>query len=170
MTKMASQITSLTVVYSTVYSDADQIKHQSSASLAFVWGFHRDRWIPRTKGQLRGKCFHLMTSLCEWAASMFEFFFSDQPNDIQLVPFPDWNAIGCGQNKLICRRFETPWISYDVTEMGTLRFTQTHKKRRTYISICVTFFCQLRPSQLYRNFIPLSSDMYVHKSCRRMLK
>ena len=38
--------------------------HQSSASLAFVWGIHRDRWIPRTKGQLRGKCFHLMTSSC----------------------------------------------------------------------------------------------------------
>ena len=38
MTTMASQITSLTVVYSTVYSDADQRKHQSSASLAFVWG------------------------------------------------------------------------------------------------------------------------------------
>ena len=49
MTTMASQITSLTVVYSTVYSDADQRKHQSSASLAFVWGIHRDRWIPRTK-------------------------------------------------------------------------------------------------------------------------
>ena len=62
MTTMASQITSLTVVYSTVYSDADQRKHQSSASLAFVWGIHRDRWIPRTKGQLRGKCIHLMTS------------------------------------------------------------------------------------------------------------
>ena len=54
MTTMASQITSLTVVYSTVYSDADQRKHQSSASLAFVWGIHRYRWIPRTKGQLRG--------------------------------------------------------------------------------------------------------------------
>ena len=62
MTTMASQITSLTVVYSTVYLDADQRKHQSSASLAFVWGIHRDRWIPRTNGQLRGKCFHLMTS------------------------------------------------------------------------------------------------------------
>ena len=37
----ASQITSLTIVYSTVYSDADQRKHQSSASLAFVWGIHR---------------------------------------------------------------------------------------------------------------------------------
>ena len=33
---IASQITSLTIVYSTVYSDADQRKHQSSASLAFA--------------------------------------------------------------------------------------------------------------------------------------
>ena len=38
---MASQITSLTIVYSTVYSDADQRKHQSSASLAIVRGIHR---------------------------------------------------------------------------------------------------------------------------------
>ena len=36
MSAMASQITSLTIVYSTVYSGADQRKHQSSASLAFV--------------------------------------------------------------------------------------------------------------------------------------
>ena len=49
MAPIASQITSLTIVYSTVYSDADQRKHQSSASLASVWGIHRDRWIPRTK-------------------------------------------------------------------------------------------------------------------------
>ena len=34
---MASQITSLTIVY----SGADQRKHQSSASLAFLWGIHR---------------------------------------------------------------------------------------------------------------------------------
>ena len=33
---MASQITSLTVIYSTVYSRADQRKHQSFASLAYV--------------------------------------------------------------------------------------------------------------------------------------
>ena len=38
---VASQITSLTIVYSTVYSDADQRKHQSSASLAVVRGIHR---------------------------------------------------------------------------------------------------------------------------------
>ena len=41
MSTMASQITSLAIVYSTVYSGADQRKHQSSVSLAFVRGIHR---------------------------------------------------------------------------------------------------------------------------------
>ena len=41
MSTMASQITSLTIVYSTVYSGTDQRKHKSSASLAFVQGIHR---------------------------------------------------------------------------------------------------------------------------------
>ena len=41
MDTIVSQITSLTIAYSTVYSGADQRKHQSSASLAFVWGIHR---------------------------------------------------------------------------------------------------------------------------------
>ena len=41
MGTMASQITSLTIVYSTVYSVADQRKHKSSASLAFVRGIPR---------------------------------------------------------------------------------------------------------------------------------
>ena len=38
MVAIASQITNLTIVYSTVYSDTHQRKHQSSASLAFVCG------------------------------------------------------------------------------------------------------------------------------------
>ena len=41
MGTMASQITSLIIVYSTVYSGSDQRKHQSSASLAIVRGIHR---------------------------------------------------------------------------------------------------------------------------------
>ena len=40
---MASQITSFTIAYWTVYSDADHRKHQSSASLAFVRVIHR--WL-----------------------------------------------------------------------------------------------------------------------------
>ena len=46
MLAMASQF-SLAIVYSTSYSGADQRKHRSSASLAFVRGIHL--WIPRTK-------------------------------------------------------------------------------------------------------------------------
>ena len=42
MGAMVSQITSLTIVYSTVYSGADQRKHQSPASLAFVQGINRE--------------------------------------------------------------------------------------------------------------------------------
>ena len=38
MDAIASQITSLIIVYSMVYSGADQRKHQNSASLAFVRG------------------------------------------------------------------------------------------------------------------------------------
>ena len=41
----------LTIVYSTVYSDVDQRKHQSSASQAFVQEFTGDRWIPRTNDE-----------------------------------------------------------------------------------------------------------------------
>ena len=41
MGAIPSQITSHTIVYWTVYSDADQRKHQSSASLTFVWWIHR---------------------------------------------------------------------------------------------------------------------------------
>ena len=49
MSVMASWITSLTIVYSTVYSGFEQRKHQSSASLALVGEFTGDQWIPRTK-------------------------------------------------------------------------------------------------------------------------
>ena len=41
MGTMASQITSLTIVYSTIYWGADQRKHQSSPSLVFVRRIHR---------------------------------------------------------------------------------------------------------------------------------
>ena len=51
MSKVASQIISLKIVCSTVYSGADQRKHQSSASLTCVSGIHRWPVNPRTKGQ-----------------------------------------------------------------------------------------------------------------------
>ena len=57
MTTMASQITSLMIVYSIVYSDANQRKHQSSASLAFVRGTHRGPVNSPHKGPVTRKMF-----------------------------------------------------------------------------------------------------------------
>ena len=62
MGEMASQITSLTIVYSTVFQA--QTKENIKAPRHWpLWGeFTGDRWFPRTKGQQSGKWFHLMTS------------------------------------------------------------------------------------------------------------
>ena len=64
MGAMAFQITSLMIVYSTFIQA--QIKENIKALRHWsLWGgFTGDRWIPRTKDQQHGKCFHLMTSSC----------------------------------------------------------------------------------------------------------
>ena len=61
MNTIASQITSLAIVYSTLHSGANQRKHQSSASLAFVRGIHR--WS--------------VNSLLKWSATRKMFPFED---------------------------------------------------------------------------------------------
>ena len=72
MGAMAFRITSLTIVYSTVYSDADQRKHQSSASLAFVRGIHRGP----------------VNSLHKWSVTRKMFPFDDViMNNIQMQRF-----------------------------------------------------------------------------------
>ena len=57
MGMMASQITGITIVYSTVYSGADQRKHQNSMSLAFVQGI--PQWLVNSlnKGPVMRKMF-----------------------------------------------------------------------------------------------------------------
>ena len=57
MTAMASHITSASIVYSSVCSGADQRKHQSSASLAFVRGIHRSPVNSPHKGPVTRKMF-----------------------------------------------------------------------------------------------------------------
>ena len=61
MGTMEYEITSLKSVYSNVYSGADQSKHQSSATLAFVW------WIQRGPGN----------SLRKWPVTQKMFPFDD---------------------------------------------------------------------------------------------
>ena len=66
MTTIASQITSLTIVYSTVYSCADQRKHQSSASLAFVRGIPRGPVNSLHKGPVTRKMFPFDDVTMNW--------------------------------------------------------------------------------------------------------
>ena len=66
MGAIASQITSLTIVYSTVYSGADQSKHQSSSSLAFVWGIHRGPVNSPHKWPVTRKMFSFDDVIMEW--------------------------------------------------------------------------------------------------------
>ena len=57
MDAMTSQMTSLAIVYSSVYLGTDKRKHQSSASLAFVRGIHRWPVNSPHKGPLTRKVF-----------------------------------------------------------------------------------------------------------------
>ena len=78
-----SQITSLTIVYSTVYSDADQRWYQSSASLAFV------RWIHRRP----------VNSLHKWPVTRKMFPFDDvimSGRFLVIVAPLEWTSVTLG--------------------------------------------------------------------------
>ena len=66
MGTMTSQITSLTIVYPTVYSGADQRKHQSSASLAFVRVIHRGPVNSPYKWPVTRKMFPFNDVIMRW--------------------------------------------------------------------------------------------------------
>ena len=80
MGAMASQITSLTIVYSTVYSDADQRKHQSSVSPTFMREIHRGpvnsphRW-PVTRKM--SPFDDVIMIICLWLDSFSQWYFCD---------------------------------------------------------------------------------------------
>ena len=75
---VASQITSLTIVYSPVHSDAGQRNHQSSASLAFVWGNHRGPVNSPHKWPVTGKMFPFDDVIIDNPLNVHSFSFSDK--------------------------------------------------------------------------------------------
>ena len=72
MSKMVSQITSLTIVYWTIYSGADQRKHQSYASLAFVRGIHR--WPVNSPTQMASNAENVSISWCHHGIKLIKPF------------------------------------------------------------------------------------------------
>ena len=83
-----SQITSLTIMYSTIYSGTDQRKHQSSTSLAFVRGIH---WWP-------------------------VYFPHRGPVMRKLFPFDDVNRVTSTRDKSPCLQFRHKWHVWSTKE------------------------------------------------------
>ena len=78
MSTIASLITSITIVYLIVYSDADQRKHRSPASLAFVRGIHR-RPVLFCAMDLTVKRDHSAYGPSQWKTTLYtEGFLSQQ--------------------------------------------------------------------------------------------
>ena len=75
MSAMASQITRLTIVYSTVYSDADARKHQNSAWLAFVRGIYRWPVNSSNKWPVTRKVFPFDDVIMNWSHLPIELLF-----------------------------------------------------------------------------------------------
>ena len=101
---MASQITSLTIVCSTVYSGADQRKHQSCTSLAFVRGIHRGP----------------VNSTHKWPVTRKRFSFDDviKDNYRRNGPGNDLGPVRCQTDDDLVYRCITMEQVYDTTASG----------------------------------------------------
>ena len=78
MSTMVSQFTSVWIVCLTVRSGADKKNIKALRHWPLCGEYTGHRWIPRTKGQWRAKCFHLMTSswlqCTEWEGNTFRMW------------------------------------------------------------------------------------------------
>ena len=112
MTTIASQNTSLTIVYSIVYSDADQRKHQSSASLAFVRGIHRWPVNSPHKRPVTRKMFPLDDVIMYWRVlTVYKLFFALQWRHNELAGVSNHQPHDCLPNRLFTCKSKKTWNS-----------------------------------------------------------
>ena len=97
---MASQITGVEIVCLTVCSSAYQRKYQNSASLVFVSGIRRWLLNSLTKGQTRGKCFHMMRSSW-WLQSLTTY--TNQSDRNEACKF--WTASWLGRLPILHNKY-----------------------------------------------------------------
>ena len=138
MGPMASQMTSLTIVYTAIYSGADQRKHQSSVSLAFLRGIHRGPVNSPHKWPITEKMFpfddvimqpfHLST-LEKWL--LFSIISQIQVGLVHVVEIPP-----CGKQTHIFlhSRYHRNWLLVDVRNPGcwAIRYlSESHLKLKS---------------------------------------
>ena len=118
MGAMASQITSLTIVYLTVYSGADQRKHQSSASLAFVRGIKRWPVNSPHKGPVTRKMFPfddvIISAVQFQGQHRFERFRMTTPIRIHEWVWNDTHSLTPNGPFMMMVRVTFVWSVYDV--------------------------------------------------------
>ena len=90
MSAMASQITGVSIVYSTLCSGADQRKHQSSASLAFVRGILRWPVNFLHKGPVTRKMFPCYDVIMQYWSKLSGVLGSTQCPDIGVIAMQLW--------------------------------------------------------------------------------
>ena len=122
MNAVASQITSLTIVYWTVYSGADQRKHQSSASLAFVMGIRRCPVNSPHKGPVTRK----MISFHDVIISFLLVIFSRLPQPIIISKIFEINVILSDLCKIV---YIYIYICSPLTMHGRNYFKETSFRR-----------------------------------------
>ena len=164
MGTIASQITSLTSVYSTVYSDADQSKHQSSASLAFVWGIHQGPVNSPHKWPVTRKMFPFDDVIINWVTVTW-FKGSMLLMTPVIATLFTYMHITC---VLLC--FKLVWFGYIDIQQGKditakpLIFT---KFQNLNVSILVL---QLSLRSLLKPSVILILNVFVDVECLRFIK
>ena len=148
---MASQITSLTIFYSSVYSGTDQRKQQRSASLAFVRGIHR--WVVDSlhRGPVARKMF-------PFDDVIMDFRFSIRNKFRRIIPFIQsrfdlslWSAsnhAGCiMKNRTIkgiwnqyLRTMHLIRMFYSIRDRSWLCSTQHHIAMNTRVTSVTNYF------------------------------
>ena len=145
MGTMASQIISLTMVYSSVYFGADERKHQSFASLVFVRGIHR--WP--------------VNSLHKWPVTrkMFPFDVVIMHTLIARFMGPIWGPPGADRTQV--GRMLAPWILLS----GYVLACRLNAHRQCWIIVSGTKNKKKLHRELNHNAINIQTGIRVWK-CR----
>ena len=135
MRTMASQITSRTIVYSTVYPGADQRKHQSSASLAFVRGIHRGPVNSPHKGPITRKMFPFDDVIMSWCRTQ-AMVISYWQNEFKVLK---WDLLFSARMSVLSHMWDktpTPWHNAPQWEFGArYRLAKPRGKTPTRIGV-----------------------------------
>ena len=138
MSKMASQIASLMIVYSAVYSSTDQRKHQSSASLAFVRGIHRWPVNSPHEGPVTRKIFpfdDIIMTPGLWCALLW-LGFNNSSSCVLDVYLTTYGRVHWNRNVFILTKFST-LAALEIAKMKT----STATSNEYFVMMTFSFQC-----------------------------